>query len=383
MNRTYDRYAQIRSPNGIFIQPGRQFAYVTDYELAKEVMGDAKRFVKDYRRLMNPEVERSSSTDTFSLLYDNMLDTDPPDHTRLRALVSKAFTVRQVEGLEPRVQEIADDLIAGFQAKGNVDLIDAYAFPLPIIVICELLGIPVEDRDKFRAWSHAFIGIADEHGAAGSLYDFVAYIGTMIAERRENPKEDLISALVQAEENGEQLSEQELFSMIALLIVAGHETTVNLIGNGMAALLQHPDQAALLRREPELIGSTIEECLRYDGPVEMATTRYAAEDLVLAGTELRRGTPIVVVLAAVNRDKNQFEAANSFRVARGKTQHLGFGYGIHYCVGAPLARLEARIAFNSLLKRLPKLRLAVPASDLSYNGGAVVRGLKRLPVRWD
>ena len=383
MTQSRDRYASIRTPNGIFMQPGRNLVYVTDYELAKEVMGDSKRFAKDYQRLMNPEAHRTDNTDVFSLLYDNMLETDPPDHTRLRALVSQAFNIRQVERLEPRIQAIANDLIDGFQAKGEVDLMDAFAFPLPIIVICELLGIPVKDRDKFRAWSHAFVGIANEHTAAGSLYDFVAYIGNIIAERREAPTEDLISALVQAEEDGEQLSEQELFSMIALLIVAGHETTVNLIGNGMAALLQHPDQAELLRREPELINAAIEECLRYDGPVEYATTRYAAEDVLLGGQRLRRGTPIIVILAAVNRNNKQFEEANAFKTSRAKPQHLGFGYGIHYCVGAPLARLEARIAFANLFKRLPNIRLAVPASTLSYNEGAMVRGLKRLPVRWD
>jgi cytochrome P450 len=215
------------------------------------------------------------------------------------------------------------------------------------------------------------------------LTDFVQYIGQMISDRRSNPGDDLISSLVHAEENGEQLTEQELFSMIALLIVAGYETTVNLIGNGMLALLQHPDQMALLQPEPELIEPAIEEFLRYKGPVEMATIRYAAKDVQIGERMIKRGTAVVIILAAVNRDPAAFEDPATLDITRKSNKHLGFGYGVHYCLGAPLARLEARIAFNTLLKRLPTIQLAVPTSELQYNNSAIVHGIARLPVRWE
>lgn len=305
MKNSYDKYNQYREQGPVIVQDGFNgaTAYVIGHEEAKEVLGDQKRFVKDPNSLL-PASQRhrnNGSSDVFQLVYDNMLGTDPPDHTRLRALISKAFTNKRVQALAPRIQELADQLIDGFESKGRVDLIDAFAFPLPIIVICELLGVPTEDRDKFRTWSHAFLGVADDHSSYTQLIsDFVQYIGEMIALRREEPRDDLISALVHAEEEGNQLNEQELYSMIALLIVAGHETTVNLIGNGMAALLQHPEQADLLRREPERIDAAIEEFIRYEGPVEMATTRYAAEDVTIGGTFLKRGTPITVILAAAD-----------------------------------------------------------------------------------
>lgn len=360
--------------------------YVIGYQEAKQILGDHKRFVKNRQNALPPE-QRSPSqlgTDMFSLLYNNMLETDAPDHTRLRALVSKAFTNRRVQSLAPRIQEIADQLIDSFQAEGQIDLIEAYAFPLPIIVICELLGIPSEDRGKFRVWSHAFLGIQGaDVSYVQSMTDFVHYIDQFIHHRHTNAGDDLISALVHAEEDGQQLTEQELFSMIALLIVAGHETTVNLIGNGVAALLQHPDQLALLQRDPELIDSAIEEFLRYEGPVEMATTRYAAEDVQVGDTLIKRGTQVVVILAAVNRDPEAFEDPAALDITRQPNRHMGFGYGVHYCLGAPLARLEARIAFTTLLKQLPTLRLGVPAAQLQYNDGAIVRGLMQLPVRWD
>lgn len=318
-----------------------------------------------------------------SMIYDNMLGTDAPDHTRLRALVSRAFTARQIQTLAPRIQQIVDGLIDGFEHKQEVELIEAYAFPLPIIVICELLGAPIEDRDKFRVWSHAFLGIAsDQLAYIQSLQEFVSYIGQMIAERRKSPKDDLISRLVHAEENGQQLSEQELYSMIALLIVAGHETTVNLIGNGMYALLQDRDQLEKLKANPDLVDRAIEEFLRFDGPVEMATTRYAAEDVQIGDTLIRRGSAVVVILGATGRDVTVFDEPAKLDISRESNHHLGFSYGVHYCVGAPLARLEARIAFTTLLKRIPNIRLAVSPASIYYNESAIVRGVAELPVEW-
>ena len=388
MSDIYARYNHLSQNSPILTQPGYQenVFYVFRYEEAKQILGDQNRFVKDIRNTLPPEARGRTEprTDMFSLIYNNMLNTDRPDHTRLRTLVSKAFTNRQIQALAPRIQEIADELIDNFQSKGTADLIEVYAFPLPIIVICELLGIPFADRDKFRKWSHAFIGITDDQiSYMQSMHEFVQYIGQMIALRRAVPQDDLISGLVHAEENGAHLTEQELFSMIALLIVAGHETTVNLIGNGLAALLQHPDQASQLERNPELIDQAIEEFLRYAGPVEMATRRYAAEDVQIGDTLIKRGTTVIVILAAANRDPAEFNNSASFDLLREPNKHLSFGYGVHYCLGAPLARLEARIAFNSLLARLPKIRLDITPDQLYYNQSSIIRGLTSLPVRWD
>ncbi len=388
MSNYYDRYEQLHAEGPFISQQhymGRTI-YVIGQKEAKQILGDHKRFVKDFQNTLPPEqrTPKVQSNDLFSLLYDTMLSTDAPDHTRLRALISKAFTNRQVQAMAPRIQQIADKLIDDFEAKGSGDLLDLYAFPLPIIVICELLGIPAKDRDKFRVWSHAFLGISmNDHTYVESLMAFVQYIGRTIQYRRNHPEDDLISRLVHAEDNGERLSEQELFSMIALLIVAGHETTVNLIGNGMAALLEHTDQLAILKNRPELIDSAIEEFLRYAGPVEFTTERYAAEDVEISGKLIKRGTPVTIILGATGRDPNEVENGSKLDITREAHQHMGFGYGVHYCVGAPLARLEAKIAFNTILNRLPNIRLAVPPISLEYNETSVVRGLKKLPVRWD
>jgi len=384
----YETYARMRAENPVLLQGGLQgpIWFVSGYEEAKQVLADHKRFVSDYRNTLPPEARdgRTSVPDLFDLLYTNLLSTDRPDHTRLRAIVSKAFTNRRILALAPRIQQIADELIDGIQDQGQMDLIDAYAFPLPIVVICELLGVPAADRDKFRIWSNTFLGIAeDEPAYVQRLTDFVQYIGRMVAKRRQEPQDDLLSDLVHAEEAGDHLSEQELFGMIALLIVAGHETTVNLISNGMLALMQHPDQMALLQQEPALIETAVEEFLRYDGAVERSTTRYAAEDVRINDQLIRRGTPVIVVLGAANRDPGHYEEADQLEITRQSNKHLGFGYGIHYCLGAPLARLEGKIAINTLIQRLPDLRLARPIQELRYRSSPVVRGLERLPIVWN
>lgn len=377
----YDKYNEYQAQGPVVLQRG--VAYVLGYEEARQVLGDSKRFVKDLQRTVPAHQRHNTPSDDFdmySLLYHNMLETDPPDHTRLRSLISKAFTSRHVQSLAPRIQEVSDKLIDQFQDASEIELIDAYAFPLPIVVICELLGVPIHDRDKFRAWSHGFLGIADSHGEYFQLMqDFLAYIGQMIAERRANPKDDLISRLVHAEESGDRLTEQEMYSMIALLIVAGHETTVNLISGAVANLLQNRSAKERLIRNPSEIERVIEELLRFEGPVEMATTRYAAEEVTLGNRLIKRGTQIVVILAAANRDPQTFEAPLIFDPTRDAHKHLGFGYGIHYCVGAPLARLEAKIAINNLFKRLPEIELAVPPHHLHYEG-SVITGLTKLPL---
>jgi cytochrome P450 len=284
------------------------------------------------------------------------------------------------------VQTIADGLIDKVEGRGEMDLIDDYAFPLPIVVIAQILGIPPEDRDRFRAWSNAFVTptLTEEawQQAAALLQQFVEYLRTIFAERRQHPQGDLITALLQAEEAGDKLSERELFAMVILLITAGHETTVNLIGNSMLALLLHPDQMAQLREDPSLMANAVEEFLRYAGPVERATSRFVAEDTELGGKQLHRGDTIIPVLLSANRDEAIFEYAERLDIHRTANKHIGFGFGVHYCVGAPLARMEGAIAINTLLRRLPGLQLAVPLEVLTWTTVPLFYGMQHMPVRW-
>ena len=383
---SYDTYAKMREDRPVLAVGGSHSRvwYVTGYDAARQILGNHKQFVKDYRNTL-PERERKQlppEPELYELLNYNMLGVDAPDHTRLRAIVSKAFTNRRIMALEPRIQEIADELIADFPASGEIDLIDAYAFPLPIIVICELLGIPASDRDQFRVWSNSFVEGSANY--ASEMMAFFWYIARMVSERRDAPQNDLISALIQAEENGAKLSEQEIYSMIALLIVAGHETTVGLISNAMLALLQHPAQMERLRQSPDLTVAAIEEFLRYDNPVEQASPRYAAEDVEIDGQLIQRGEMVMVVVGAANRDPHQFDDPNTLQTEQSDHKHpghLGFGYGVHYCLGAPLARLEGRIAINTLLQQYPNMELALPVSELQYRNSPIVRGLLHLPVQ--
>ena len=379
----YDIYAQMREKSPILAVDGSgtRIWWVTGFEEAKYILSNHKQFVKDYRStLTKAEVQQlKPEPELFQLLNYNLLGIDAPDHTRLRALVSKAFTHRHVMSLQPRIQQIADDLIDAFPVDGEIDLIDSFAFPLPIVVICELLGVPIEDRDQFRMWSNTFVEGSSTY--AQEMTAFFQYIAKLVTERRNIPQDDLISALVQAEENDERLNEQEIYSMIALLIVAGHETTVNLIANGMLVLLQHPDQMRRLQESPDLTEAAIEEFLRYDGPVEQATPRYAVEDIEIGEHLIKRGETVMVVLGAANRDPQQFADPNNFDTTFQNSKHLGFGHGVHFCLGAPLARLEGRIAINALIQRIPHIQLTVPVSNLKYRNSAILRGLLRLPVR--
>jgi cytochrome P450 len=300
--------------------------------------------------------------------------------------VTKAFTPRMVEQLRPRIQEIADELLDAVEPRGEMDLVEEYAFPLPITVIAELLGIPVFDRDRFRRWSNAIVtpalgaGALAEFGALMS--DFVAYLRALFERRRTEPADDLISALLQVRDGGDALSEHELFSMVVLLIVAGHETTVNLIANAVLALLQHPQELSELRRDPARAPAAIEECLRYDGPVERTLNRWAATDVELGGQTIRRGDLVIAILGSADRDPERFPEPDTFDVDRADKQHVAFGRGSHYCLGAPLARLEGEIALTTLLRRLPGLRLAVSPDVLRRRAVPLFRSLAALPVAW-
>lgn len=336
-------------------------------------------------------------------LMTHLLNIDPPDHTRLRRLVSKAFTPRRVAEFAPRVQELTDgfidDIVSGRSGAGHgkADLIHEFAFPLPIHAICDLLGVPREDQDDFRAWAGMMLrhGNAPRGGVGRAVKHIRRYLAELIHRKREalgaraaeDGPEDLISGLIRASDHGEHLTENEAAAMAFILLFAGFETTVNLIGNGTYALLRNPGQRARLQRavaegDTGLLATAVEELLRYDGPVELATWRFATEPLTLGGQRIGEGDPVLVVLAAADRDPAKFDSPDTLDLARTDNQHLGYGHGIHYCLGAPLARLEAQTALATLLRRLPDLRLAAEPDELRWRGGLIMRGLRTLPVEF-
>ncbi|WP_257458308.1 cytochrome P450 family protein [Archangium lipolyticum] len=355
---------------------------VTRYKDAVELVRDP-RFTKAVEKLPEDSPNRKMRTADMEAINQHMLSADPPDHTRLRSLVSKAFTPRRVEELRPRVAEIASQLLDKTKAQGSMDLLDAFAFPLPITVIAELLGVPVEDQDRFRDWTTTIIsppsaGNLEPMREAGR--QFIQYFQQLLVRRRTDPRDDLLTALMSVEEQGDRLSPQELMSMLFLLLVAGHETTVNLIGNGVWALLNHPEQLERLRANPALIESAVEEMLRYRGPVETTTHRWAAQDTEFHGQVIPKGETILASLLAADHDPEQFPEPERFDITREPNRHIAFGFGIHFCLGAPLARLEATIAINQLLERMPRLRFGVDPSELRWRDGILVHGLQRLPV---
>ena len=313
-----------------------------------------------------------------------MLFKNPPDHTRLRGLVHKAFTPRRVEQMRSQIQAITDGLLDRVQAAGRADLIAELAYPLPVTVIAAMLGVPAEDHAQFHAWSDALAHSLDltedpevYTRASRAAVALTAYLRTIIEQRRRQPQDDLLSALILAEEGGGRLSEDELYATVTLLLVAGHETTVNLIGNGVLALLRHPDQLRRLRDEPGLIRTAVEELLRYDSPVQ-ATSRVARADLEIGGHTIRAGQQVSFLLGAANHDPARFADPTRLDLSRDPNPHLAFGSGIHYCLGAPLARLEGQIAINTLVQRLPGLALAPERPE--HRDNYVLRGLRRLRV---
>ena len=351
---------------------------VTRYDEGRQALGDPR---------LSKAVEMSAGARQLparmhDALTRHMLAADPPDHTRLRRLVSRVFTARRTEALRPRVQEITDSLLDEMAAHDRVDLIDAFAFPLPIQVICELLGIPAEDRDSFRAWSNVIVAgaaaAAELPAAAGAMVD---YIERLLAQKRAHPADDLLSGLLEVRDGGDQLSHTELISMVFLLLVAGHETTVNLIGNGMYVLFTRPELRHRLAADESLLPAAVEEFLRFESPVETATFRVATEPLTIGGTAVAAGDAVLVSLLSGNRDPERFTDPDVFDAGRTDNQHLAFGHGIHYCLGAPLARLEAQVGLGSLLRRYPAIDLGVPPENLVWRTGLLLRGLLTLPVR--
>jgi cytochrome P450 len=366
--------------------PDKQTAwFVTRYDDAVTVLKDP-RFVNDRQRVITPEqaARLPWTPSVVKRLSRMMLNVDAPDHTRLRALVHKAFTPALVANMLGRIQTLTDDLLNAVQRRGHMDLIRDYALPLPATIIAEMLGVPVHDRHKFHHWSNALVS------ASGStwgmlmmvppMWAFLRYIRKLVKIRQADPRDDLLSALVHAREADERLSEDELLAMIFLLLVAGHETTLNLIGNGVLALLEHPAELNRLRADSDLIKPAVEELMRYDSPVQMANERYAGEEVTIAGITIARGETVHAILGSANRDERQFERPDELDVTREPNRHLAFGQGVHYCIGAPLARLEGQIAINTLLQRYPDLKLAVPPHALRRRRGLGLRGLQSLPV---
>ena len=347
---------------------------IVGYEEARAALADP-RLAKDGGKIGVTFLDEE-------LIGKYLLSADPPQHTRLRGLITRSFTMRRVEELRPRVQQITDELLDAMLPLGRADLVESLSYPLPITVICELLGVPDMDRAEFRKLSTEAVAPS----SSGSEYDafvrLAEYLGDLIEDKRcAGPSNDLLSDLIRTTaEDGDRLSPQELRGMAFILLIAGHETTVNLLTSGVHALLTHPDQLAALRADMTLLDGAIEEMLRYEGPVENGTFRFAAESLDIAGTHVVKGDTVMVGLTAADRDAARFPAPDRFDIRRDGRGHLAFGHGIHYCLGAPLARLEARTAIRTLLERAPGLALDGPPGD--WLPGMLMRGMRSLPVRW-
>ncbi|WP_284117293.1 cytochrome P450 family protein [Streptomyces fragilis] len=390
----YPAYGQLRESSPVYwtrLPSGVEAWLVTRY-------ADARAALADQRLSKNPvhhaeDAEGRGKTgipgERSANVMTHLLNIDPPDHTRLRRLVSKAFTPKRVAAFEPRVQELTDRLLDGFADRGSADLIHEFAFPLPIYAICDLLGVPQEDQDDLRDWAGMMIrhGSGPRGGVARAVKRIRAYLAELIHRKRGALGDDLISGLIRASDHGEHLSEDEVVAMCFVLLFAGFETTINLVGNGALALLRNPEQRAVFQSaleagDTELLDSAVEELIRFDGPVEIATWRYAREAVEIGGERIAPGDPVLVVLAAADRDPARFGEPDLLDLGRQDNQHLGYGHGIHYCLGAPLARLEGRVGLGALFTRLPDLRPAVEPEELRWRGGLIMRGVRTLPVEF-
>jgi cytochrome P450 len=355
---------------------------ITRYEDGLAALSDP-RFSSDFKDAADTRLlDQLPSTEREAFLR-SMIRVGPPEHTRLRRMVAGAFTARRVAGLRPRIQQITDRLLDAVLPDGRADLIADLAFPLPVTVICELLGVPEADRTGFQEWTDTMLGqrpgLPDLEEMNDAWRQMWAYLEELLATKGAAPGDDLLSALIIARDGEGGLDENELISMAFLLLVAGYITTVNLIGSGIAALLAHPDQLALLRERPDLLPGAIDELLRFDGPVNPGVVRFPTEDVEIGGVTIPRGATVLVATAIADRDPERFAEPDRLDITRGGNAHLAFGHGVHYCLGAPLARLEGEIAIGTVLRRLPGLALAVPPDRLQWHV-ASLRGPKSLPV---
>ncbi|GAB2986255.1 cytochrome P450 family protein [Saccharothrix stipae] len=367
----------------VVLPRGTKAWLVTRYEEARLALADP-RFSKHFERF--PEVmELNRVGDQEPMVFDeslvqHMLNMDPPHHTRLRKLVTKAFTARRVEQLRPRIQEITDQLLRDVEGRSELDLVDALAFPLPITVICEMLDVPMEERDEFRRWSNVLVaGGSDAKELQDAGTQMAGYLMKLVEHKKADPGDDFFSALVHADEEGDRLDQMELIAMAFLLLVAGHETTVNLIASGVHHLVRNPDQLAKLRADRTLLPGAVEEVLRYDSPVNQSTFRYTSEDVELGDVVIPKDSLVVVALSGGNRDGSRFPDPDRLDITRQAAGHLAFGHGIHYCLGAPLARMEGEIAIGTLFDRFD-VALTVEPHELRWRPGALIRGVEELPV---
>ena len=373
----FPHYERMRESAPVFHDEESGSWHVFRYDDVQRVLSEHARF--------SSRMGGDDPSETGHLFASSLITTDPPRHRQLRSLVTQAFTPKAVDALAPRISELTDELLAGIASLGTADLIQALAYPLPVIVISELMGIPAADRERFKQWSDVIVsqtrtGAATEDHQATNQ-EMTGYFLDLIEHRRRQPGEDLISNLLAAEIDGQKLNVAELLGFCALLLVAGNETTTNLIGNAVLCFTEVPGTIERLVQEPSLLPPAIEEVLRFRSPVQ-SMYRVAVADTPLGDTEIPAGAPVVAWIGSANRDERQFERAARFDIDRGQIRHLAFGHGIHFCLGAPLARLEARIALEATLKRLPGLTLA-PASQLERMDSTIVYGVKTLPASWD
>ncbi|MFG2052364.1 cytochrome P450 [Micromonospora sp. NPDC048935] len=377
----YPTYAWLRDNQPVCpVMPGaggKQSWLVSRYEDARSALRNPA-LSKDIRRL-----DAADRAELFpnEELHHHMLNLEAPDHTRLRRLVTKAFTPRQFERLRPRVQQVTTDLVERLEGKREADLIDELALPLPMTMIYEILGVPAEDRDKFRRWVNiATAGPLMGDAFPPALASLSEYVQELVADKHKSRTDDLLSALIMVHEDGDKLAEHELVAMTFLLLAAGYETTVNLIGNGLYHLLANPDQMELLRRDRSLLPSAVEEILRFESPVQNTTLRMCTEPTEIGGEYIEEDEVVLISLGSAHRDAEHFPDPDRFDVTRADNPHLAFGYGHHYCMGAPLARMEGEIAIGAVLDRFPDLKLAVEPDEVRWRPGLIMRGLQGLPV---
>ncbi len=384
----YPFYAQLRSQDPVHWDEAMGFWVLTRYDDVATAFNDprfsrAQGLMGGFKRL--PEAEQRIAEPVYHAYAQSMPYTDPPYHTRLRALVNKAFTPRVVERMRPYIQQVVDDLLDAVEVKGRMDVIRDLAYPLPLAVIAAMLGFPIEERQQLKKWSDdsfAVLGIIRHspelmEGAARSMAELSNYITALSQSRRLQPQEDLLTALVTVVDEGERLTQDELIANVSVLLAAGHETTSNLIGNGVLAFLRHPDQLQKLGDDPALADSAVEEVMRYDNAVQIVY-RSAIEEVELGGKRIGPGQLVNMILGAADRDPEHFSKPDQFDITRDEGKHVGFGLGIHFCIGAPLARLEVQMAFTTLLRRFPNLRLDMEA--LEWHEHPTFRGVKSLPV---
>ena len=390
LDNPYALYHKLRALDPVYWDERANSWVLTRYADVAAALRDPRYTVKGFMSDTNwiPDDMRPVLEPPLRAVSRQMLFQDPPDHTRLRGLVAKAFTPRMIDSLRPVIQRVTNELLNQAEAKGRMEVIQDFAFPLPAIIIATMLGVPPEDREQFSRWSSFFGRLLDGgdfslegiYEAVSEVSDFLDYFRSIIRARRTAPKDDLMQAMINAEEQGDALSEEELLGNCILLLAAGHGTTTHLIGNGTLALLRNPDQLRLLQEQPTLISSAVAELLRYDSPVQL-TSRRAKETLQIGDKQVSAGQEVIMVLGAANHDPAQFADPDRLVLARPENRHLSFGLGIHFCLGAPLARVEGEIAFSTLFKRFQHLRLETGTPD--WMPSLVFRGLQQLPVTFE